>query len=111
MRASELCGAELALWVARAEGLEQPAIEMDECVAGGHAHGYVPHENWAQGGPIAERERISLVAEEGVSFQSELQWKATITAPTEIITYGPTPLIAAMRAFVAHKFGDPIVDE
>jgi hypothetical protein len=54
--------------------------------------------DWAQGGPIIEREGIAV----GKSWES---WKAfTDTSTGE----GPTPLIAAMRCYVASKLGDTV---
>lgn len=60
--------------------------------------------NWAQGGPIIEREEIGLNAENG-------EWYADCYNPRDIVhcqCYGPTPLIAAMRCYVASKFGDRV---
>ena len=51
--------------------------------------------NWSQGGPIIERESIDLM-KVGVT-----QWRADCGPAVT----GPTPLIAAMRAFVTKKFG------
>lgn len=53
--------------------------------------------DWAQGGPIIEREKISVI--EG--FNDE--WQAG-KRPHKF-SYGPTPLIAAMRCYVASKLG------
>ena len=62
---------------------------------------YNPSTNWAQGGPIIERERI-LIQPEICSNA----WNAISMQGTE--DYGPTPLIAAMRCYVASKLGDEI---
>lgn len=61
--------------------------------------------DWSQGGPIIERERISVIDIDGYDF-----WKADKLNKEAIpvINYGPTPLIAAMRCYVASKFGDEI---
>jgi hypothetical protein len=58
---------------------------------------------WEFGGPIIERERIDLEIQDETDGPNE--WSAS-TAHGEC--YGPTPLIAAMRAFVASKFGDEV---
>jgi len=63
---------------------------------------------WAQGGPIIEREGIDL------RFDSDC-WIALMCGvdydapgmPDEY-PYGPTPLIAAMRCYVASKLGDEV---
>lgn len=64
---------------------------------------YSPSTNWSQGGPIIERERIKLDPRKG-------QCEATIWNEPQIRwrSYGPTPLIAAMRCFVASKLGDEV---
>ena len=61
--------------------------------------------NWSQGGPIIERERISVVDVDGYDF-----WKADKLNKEAIpvISYGPTPLIAAMRCLLASKLGDEV---
>ena len=62
-----------------------------------------PSENWSQGGPIIDREKIS-VRHIGHSIDGEL-WDASIN-DEEI--EGPTALIAAMRCLVAAYFGDEV---
>jgi hypothetical protein len=114
MLTADLTGDLLALWVARAEGMEPRANHFGYWVvnpseknqfegyigdkAGDLSPKYAPHENWAQGGPIIEREKIGLVMRPD-------GWLAGY-AHHAIGTGGlaPTPLIAAMRAFVASKF-------
>lgn len=59
--------------------------------------------SWAQGGPIIERERVGLC----YHGQNELLWAADIGHGNHL-GYGPTPLIAAMRCFVASKLGDEV---
>ena len=64
---------------------------------------YRPSTNWAQGGPIIDREKISTLRYG--------QWLASIPADSTGESsgfYGPTPLIAAMRCYVASKLGDEI---
>jgi hypothetical protein len=57
--------------------------------------------DWAQGGPIIEREMIELVP------QSPALWDA-MYRNQHIPHDGPTPLVAAMRCFVALKLGDEV---
>ena len=60
--------------------------------------------DWAQGGPIIERERIGIWSSEANGHDGE--WCArTINT---YITYSPTPLIAAMRCCVTSKLGDEV---
>lgn len=60
--------------------------------------------DWSQGGPIIERERINIRDE--VSHWASWMWDATRCG--DVSYYGPTPLIAAMRCFVASKLGDEV---
>ncbi len=60
--------------------------------------------DWSQGGPIIEREKIRL----DIDVES-LEWYADVNQTPGCWLYsGPTPLIAAMRCFVASKLGDEV---
>jgi len=63
--------------------------------------------NWAQGGPIIEREELTLSYSpyDHVFYGRTRPWCAEKKGRME---YGPTPLIAAMRCYVAGKLGDEI---
>ena len=68
----------------------------------GSCKGYAEHEystDWAQGGPIIERERL-LLRPYGLSWECSMGGDNWFK--------GPTPLIAAMRCYVASKLGDEI---
>jgi hypothetical protein len=58
--------------------------------------------DWSQGGPIIERERIEIRPGE----QTE-GWFGSIHNVWMFMP-GPTPLVAAMRCFVASKLGDEV---
>ncbi len=75
--------------------------------------------DWAQGGPIIERERIELEYWHH-SFDGQ-QWRARksdgcrysdidgeFIEDSDTPRFGPTPLIAAMRCYVASKLGDEV---
>ena len=65
--------------------------------------------SWAQGGPIIEREKISIEHMTGAGDAGADVWVATrIEHPAFSEEQGPTPLIAAMRCFVASKLGDEV---
>lgn len=64
---------------------------------------YCPSTNWAQGGPIIERERILLEPQIGKEGCGNSWAALSLSGRCE---FGPTPLIAAMRCFVAGKLGD-----
>lgn len=78
---------------------------------------FSPSALWEQGGPIIEREKISIELCfsgsycEG-SFATPTGWKAAKYkrggALNEPAFRGPTPLIAAMRCYVASKLGDEV---
>jgi len=70
---------------------------------------YDPSTCWLLGGPIIEREGITTVphsTENGVIKE----WKAGRDWPLSHFPFywGPTPLIAAMRCYVASKLGDEV---
>jgi hypothetical protein len=86
MKTDELTGAALDWAVAKCKGeLEYwPEIEYST--------------DWAQGGPIMEREKIATAWH----ITRWVAWRGVIEHP------GPTPLIAAMRCYVASRLGDDI---
>lgn len=63
--------------------------------------------DWAQGGPIIERERLCIRPLKEV-------WGCWVTDQhgdihaLALSGFGPTPLIAAMRCYVASKLGDEV---
>lgn len=60
---------------------------------------YHPSTDWAQGGPIIDRESIGLMPSRTAYYERD---------GGTYYSYGPTPLIAAMRCFVASKLGDEV---
>ena len=121
MKTAELKGVELDLWVAKAEGLRS---EIDDYLGHQMIHvfngpdakrsaPYSPSGWWNYGGPIIERERIAV--QPVILVNSEMRstdWNAWINDHSEAEGIdGPTPLIAAMRAYVASKFGEEVSDE
>ena len=99
IKTSELTGTALDWAVAKAW---QP-VYKDASLADAVRKGYNPSTNWEYGGPVIEREGIMLVRHTAIPALNcgEYYWKANQT-------YGPTPLIAAMRCFVASRLGDAI---
>ena len=103
MKTSELTGIALDWAVATANG-DYPQWDAEWGVfyaANGDDMDY--STNWAQGGPIIERECIDLQYQGGDTDV----WAADIFGAESMI-YGDTALIAAMRCFVASKLGDEI---
>lgn len=103
MKVSELQGAALDWVVAKAEGFTANQAWTHGKVAlwKGKACKYSPSTDWSQGGPIIEREYIQL--------EIDLAWVATrIEGSSVSEEHGPTPLIAAMRCYVASRLGDEV---
>ena len=65
-------------------------------------YGYCYSRSWLQGGPIIEREGISVWVFDDVTWKAENPF----TSGVDQVFEGPTPLIAAMRCYVASKLGD-----
>lgn len=59
--------------------------------------------DWSQGGPIIEREKIAVTWD--TLF---LCWRSQDKRNAALAFLGPTPLIAAMRCFVASRLGDEV---
>ena len=74
---------------------------------------WTPTTSWHQAGPIIEREGIAVdVVRAGWTIDS---WVAALVHEDKEFDgvaraeeYGPTPLIAAMRCYVASKLGDEV---
>lgn len=60
--------------------------------------------DWSQGGPLVEREIQSLI--KARIDANTVEWEACNW--NDDYGYGPTPLIAAMRTYVASKLGDEV---
>lgn len=78
---------------------------------------YKPSTDWAQGGPIIEREGIELLcnltATEAARFSTpgvHADWQAFYRnrRMTEERSFATTPLIASMRCYVTSKLGDEV---
>jgi hypothetical protein len=121
MKVSELTGAALDWAVAKCIYEPDDVVICDGRVFAydDATNGFNPSTNWAQGGPIIEREKIGVwwathyVDEDGVEYGNH--WYAEVGCTDENadsrycgVADGPTPLIAAMRCYVAMKMGDEI---
>jgi hypothetical protein len=93
---AELTGAALDWAVAKCEGPRGNAY-------GNEVNDFIQYSrDWAQGGPIIEREGIAVSPDTG------LDWWVAHTKGGVYTDHGPTPLIAAMRCYVASKLGDEV---
>ena len=123
MKVSELEGAALDAAVAKAEGIAglvekdgrmchevewdpETSSWRDDLKAFKMWVDYAPSARWEHGGLIIEREHIGFIY-----LRNQGHWVAQgdgerLDRPRSM--RGPTPLIAAMRAFVASRLGDEI---
>lgn len=93
IKTSELTGAALDWAVTKAQGFK-------------FGHWHINNANafstdWAHGGPIIEREGITIQFDKRTP-----RWQAYAGRKTG--GFGPTPLVAAMRCFVKSKLGDEV---
>ena len=98
MRTAELIGDALDWAVAICEGvsLEEGLTDDEKCST-----------DWAQGGPIIERELIAI--EYAVMIDGESLWTARSKKTAEPRgALGQTPLVAAMRCYIRSKLGDEV---
>lgn len=98
VKTSELEGAALDWAVAIAEGMtiwgKTPAAMWAN---------YSPSADWAEGGPIIEREHISIEATRIGGLGD--RWMSTTGDCAE---FADVPLVAAMRCYVSSKLGDTV---
>ena len=122
IKTSELIGPTLDCAVAKCEGIsvsnskqEHGFIETawDKITKWEHAcEIYNPSADWSQGGPIIAREKICLSGpfvvdnDDGYTISIHDDWSANIRDISGQM--GPTPLIAAMRCYVASLLGDEV---
>lgn len=108
MKTNELVGAALDWAVAEASGV--PIYRSGKTLSRMDMDGGVywqPSTDWWQGGPIIERERISISPRDGY-------WEALYhdnlfqEDGSDYFQMGATPLVAAMRCYVASKLGDEV---
>ena len=83
----------------------------DRALSKGWAQSFTPSTNWAQGGPIIEREKIGI--QRCVRACEYHGWLALKDEPFhdrsgEDEVWGETPLIAAMRCYVTSKMGNEV---
>ena len=119
MKTSELTDAALDWAVAKAEEEHDVLFCQRQYgrllvrVAGDHETrdiewSYTPSTNWSQGGPIIERIK-GFLFKHWLESNREGQCQAEIhNYDGDWIAFGQTPLIAAMRCYVASKLGDDI---
>ena len=126
MKVSDLSGAILDYWVLRAEGwVDDRLHDMqltrngEYCIAGAapkHAiNGHCwrsPSTDWAVGGPIIHRERITVAWQpmKGEWMAGLIETENGSMLEFRWLGFHELPLVAAMRAFVRFWFGDEVPD-
>ena len=105
MKTSELTGAALDWAVAMCEGIDHDTAAMNIMFGDDNGWFLAFSTDWAQGGPIIEREGIGV-------YQYRGAWAAHCPLPNgglhACMENQPTPLIAAMRCYVASKLGEEV---
>lgn len=97
-------------WAAAKAGNENVFVGYREGVGEGvflpfgECEPYSPSTDWSQGGPIIEREKLDVRAP---TIHCEY-WTVWAMGYSKVHQQGPTPLIAAMRCYVASKLGDTV---
>lgn len=109
MKTSELTGAQLDYWVARAECFQIirsgramwiSREGISSYITDHGAQRYSPSVDWAQGGPLITKHRLNISETDPpgwVSWSNDLDME-----------YGDTPLQAICRAVVRAAFGDEV---
>jgi hypothetical protein len=112
-KTNELTGAALDWAVAKAENLTNWDDDRLCFINVPHGEDFEPSTNWAQGGSIIERERLELFYLEEDEYGKPLPepvWFCELAKlyARNVHASGDTPLIAAMRCYVASKLGDEV---
>lgn len=105
IKTSELTGPALDWAVAKCEWVEWTfeTATTAELIADCHYS-----TNWSQGGPIIEREKISLVLLPSPNYTPNKEWNYWMASVVVCGVTGPTALVAAMRCLVASRLGDEV---
>ena len=116
MKTDELTGAALDRAVAKAKGITVFTSKQGKLMTSNYgdfnprqgAPWWCPSTNWAQGGRIIEREKIGLKFW-GCAWDARCAYE---NDDDDVVRQaegtGETPLIAAMRCYVASKLGDEV---
>lgn len=111
IKTAELIGPALDWAVAKCEGLSPTATHIFNSTwpDGLELEFYNPSTDWAHGGPIIEREGISvrLWIDDGWCAYNEPEGSEA-DGEDYVGCSGPTPLISAMRCYIACKLGNEV---
>jgi hypothetical protein len=110
IKTNELTRAALGWAVAKCEGAEYKEGFLfwhDHEGAKRQIKPYPYSTDWSQGGPIIEREKLQIT-NDGADWGAGYRGGKHFNDPESHYQTGPTPLIAAMRCYVASKLGDEV---
>jgi hypothetical protein len=114
IKTTELQREALDRMVAKAEGIELSNGCYNRLLIDGRMSAgqkmltpYNPSTDWEQGGPIIEREWLDVTPWPNES-REDMRWQCKQHDSIDCVAFGPTPLIAAMRCYVASKLGDEV---
>jgi hypothetical protein len=109
IKTSELTGPALDWAVAKCDGVYFENLREFEDYALNYC------TDWEHGGPIIEREGLGVTQYNNIPNRPENRWQCVkyyggmrLGNYRPLMAYGPTPLIAAMRCYVASKLGDEV---
>lgn len=105
MRTADLAGAALDWAVAKCEGHTDNETIIRRLTPDEEGWCIAYSSDWAQGGAIIEREKIAITGTNFHWWECDNGWYAHIG---DRYSHGTTPLIAAMRCYVASKLGDEV---
>lgn len=112
VKTSELTGAALDWAVAKCEGWIKGDITYPQFCRLWRGEirtpAIYPSTDWAQGGPIIEREHIAISWVVSNYLYVTGCWSAHIPQTNGKLFYADTPLVAAMRCYVSSKLGDTV---
>ena len=110
IKTNEATPLQLNWLVAKCEGKEVEYLDdgITRCLLQKPCGFYAPTTDWAQGGPRIEREKIFIgwLSRQDLVIEPEHYCVAHIDGI--YARYGATPLIAAMRCYVASRLGDEV---
>jgi len=105
IKTGDLTGAQLDWAVAKANGEPQhPFDQYTFTWMSNHRYS----TDWRLAGPIIERDRIAIGFDRFCDIDCGLAIWAACKYNDLVEGYGPTPLVAAMRCFVASELGEEV---
>jgi hypothetical protein len=116
VKTNELTGRALDWAVAKCEGIELNNGLYNRLLVDGHMslgqnmmERFNPSSEWAQGGPIIERECIELAYRVGVNWTAtRVEGSSVCEVTVPYNQRGRAQLIAAMRCYVMSQLGDEV---